>query len=68
VTSEVTHRDLADIRERLARIEEQTKSIPALVERVSVVERWKLKLMTVVSVVTAVTTYFATEIKRVLFT
>lgn len=60
-------RDVADMRERMARIEEQTKHLPSLAERVSAVERWKLKLVTVTALVTTALSYFATEIKRTLF-
>jgi len=70
VIDNVTHRDLADIRERLARIEakmdEVAEAIPALRDRLSVIERWKLRLMAVVSAASAAVTYFATELKRAL--
>ncbi len=70
MTDFATHRDLADIRERLARIEQKTDTvvdgIPKLAERVSAVERWRLQLMAVASAVAAVVTYFTAEIKRAL--
>jgi hypothetical protein len=63
----VTHKDLGELRERLARIEENTRLIPKLAERVSAVEAWKVRIVTISSVLAAGVTYFATEVKRLLF-
>jgi hypothetical protein len=63
----VTHKDLGDIRERLARIEEHTRHIPGLAERVSALEAWKIRVVAVASFVAAIVAYFAAELKRLLF-
>lgn len=62
----VTHKEFGEMRERLARIEEHTRHIPTLIERVDAVEKWKLRLIAVSSFVAGVVTYFAAEIKRAL--
>jgi hypothetical protein len=63
----VTHKDLGEIRERLARIEEHTRHLPDLAKRVSVVEAWKARIIAVSSALAATVAYFATEVKRLLF-
>jgi hypothetical protein len=63
----VTHKDLGDIRERLARIEEHTRHIPGLAERVSVLEAWKTRIVAVASLVAAVVAFFSAELERLVF-
>jgi glycyl-tRNA synthetase beta subunit len=63
----VTHKDLGEIRERLARIEAHTQHISGLANRVTVLEAWKTRIIAVSSLVAAVVTYFASELKRLLF-
>jgi hypothetical protein len=63
----VTHRDLGELRERLARIEEHTRHLPDLAKRVSVMEAWKSRIVAVSSALAATVAYFATEVKRLLF-
>jgi len=63
----VSYKDLTPIIERLARIEEHTRHIPGLAERVSALEAWKTRIVAVASLVAAIVAYFATELKRLLF-
>jgi len=63
----VTYKDLAVVLERLARIEEHTRHIPGLAERVSALEVWKTRIVAVASFVSAVVAFFAVELKRLLF-
>jgi hypothetical protein len=63
----VTHKDLGEIRERLARIEEHTRHLPDLARQVTILEAWKTRIVAVTSFAAAVVAYFATEVKRLLF-
>jgi hypothetical protein len=63
----VTHKDLGEIRERLARIEEHTRHIPDITKRVSLMEAWKTRIVAVSSALAATVAYFAAEVKRLLF-
>jgi hypothetical protein len=63
----VTHRDLGKVLERLARIEEHTRHIPGLADRVTVLEAWKTRIVAISSFVAAIVAYFASELKRLLF-